>query len=35
MGTQIELLAMGNAILRKELQDPALARDYKSAFSLD
>jgi carbamoyltransferase len=35
MGSDIERLVVGNAILRKEAQDPALARDYKDAFELD
>ncbi|HTV31608.1 MAG TPA: carbamoyltransferase [Methylocella sp.] len=35
MGTEIEFLAIGNCILRKENQNPALARDYKSAFDPD
>ncbi|WP_026606339.1 carbamoyltransferase family protein [Methylocapsa acidiphila] len=35
MGTEIEFLAIGNCILHKEHQNPALARDYKSAFELD
>lgn len=35
MGTEIEFLAVGNCILRKEEQKPELARDYKSAFELD
>jgi carbamoyltransferase len=35
MGSDIEYLAVGNAILRKEDQDPALRRDYKDAFELD
>ncbi len=35
MGTNIEVLVAGNCLLRKEDQDPALARDYKSAFALD
>jgi carbamoyltransferase len=35
MGTEIETLAIGNCYLRKEDQDPQLARDYKSAFALD
>jgi carbamoyltransferase len=35
MGTEIEFLAVGNCILRKEEQNPALARDYKSAFDPD
>jgi len=35
MGTEIEMLVCGNAILRKEDQDPALKLDYKNAFELD
>jgi carbamoyltransferase len=35
MGTEIEMLAIGNCILRKERQDPALKRDYKDEFELD
>ena len=35
MGTDIEMLIVGNSILRKEEQDPRLARDYKNAFELD
>jgi carbamoyltransferase len=35
MGCEIEFLAVGNCILRKEDQDEALARDYKNAFELD
>ena len=35
MGTEIELLVVGNCILRKDEQDPALKRDYKDAFELD
>jgi carbamoyltransferase len=35
MGTEIEMLAAGNCILRKHEQDPALQRDYKDAFELD
>lgn len=35
MGTEIEFLAVGNCLLRKEEQDPALAHDYKHAFELD
>ena len=35
MGTEIEFLAVGNCILRKEEQNPALKRDYKDAFELD
>ena len=35
MGTEIELLAVGNCILRKDEQNPALREDYKDAFELD
>lgn len=35
MGTDIEWLVVGNAVLRKELQDPALAEDYKNKYELD
>ncbi len=35
MGTEIEVLVIGNCYLRKEDQDPQLAQDYKSAFTLD
>lgn len=35
MGSDIEVLVIGNALLRKEDQDPALALDYKNAFELD
>lgn len=35
MGTEMEFLAVGNCILRKEDQDPALAKDYKNAYELD
>ena len=35
MGTEIEFLAVGNCILRKDSQNPALAIDYKFAFELD
>jgi len=35
MGSEIELLVVGNCILRKEVQDPALKLDYTSAFELD
>jgi carbamoyltransferase len=35
MGTETELLVIGNAVLHKEDQDPALVRDYKDAFELD
>ncbi len=35
MGTEIELLAVGNCCLRKEEQDPTLKKNYKDAFELD
>ena len=35
MGSDIERLVVGNTMLKKEQQDPALARDYKGAFELD
>ena len=35
MGSDIEVLAIGNCFLRKEDQDPKLTKDYKSAFELD
>jgi carbamoyltransferase len=35
MGTGIEMLVAGNCVLRKEGQDPKLARDYKAEFELD
>jgi carbamoyltransferase len=35
MGTEIEALAIGNCLLRKQDQDPALKLDYKNAFELD
>jgi carbamoyltransferase len=35
MGSDIEVLAIGNCLLRKEEQDPALKQDYKQAFELD
>jgi carbamoyltransferase len=35
MGTDIEVLAIGNSLLRKDAQDPRLQRTYKDAFELD
>jgi carbamoyltransferase len=35
MGTEIEVLAVGNCYLRKEEQSDALRRDYKDRFELD
>jgi carbamoyltransferase len=35
MGSDIEVLAIGNCLLRKEDQDPALKQDYSTTFELD
>jgi carbamoyltransferase len=35
MGTELDVLAVGNCYLRKEAQDPALKQNYESAFDLD
>ena len=35
MGTDMDMLVVGNAVLRKEDQDPALAEDYKNKYELD
>lgn len=35
MGSEIEVLVVGNCYLRKERQNPALKLDYKNAFELD
>jgi carbamoyltransferase len=35
MGSEIDMLVVGNCILRKEAQNPALKLDYKNAFELD
>jgi carbamoyltransferase len=35
MGTEIERLAVGNCLLAKEDQDPALKQSYHDAFELD
>jgi carbamoyltransferase len=35
MGTDMEVLAIGNCFLRKEEQNPSLTKDYKSGFDLD
>ncbi len=35
MGTEIELLVIGNCVLRKEEQDSALKRDYRDVFDPD
>lgn len=35
MGSDIEMLIVGDCLLRKELQNPGLMHDYKSSFELD
>ena len=35
MGSDIDVLAVGNCLLRKEEQDPSLRIDYKDDFELD
>lgn len=35
MGTDIEFLAVGNCIMRKEKQNQSLIKDYKNAYELD
>ena len=35
MATETEMLVIGNIVLHKENQDPALKQDYKQAFELD
>ena len=35
MGTEIETLAVGNCLLVKEDQDPALKQNYTEKFELD
>jgi carbamoyltransferase len=35
MGTELDLLVVGNCVVRKAEQDPALRRDYTSQFALD
>jgi carbamoyltransferase len=35
MGSEIETLVIGNCVLRKEQQNPALKLDYQNAFELD
>jgi carbamoyltransferase len=35
MGTDIDLLAIGNCLLRKADQDPALKQNYADKFELD
>jgi Predicted carbamoyl transferase, NodU family len=35
MGSEIEVLTVGNCYLKKEEQNPALKKDYKGSFELD
>jgi carbamoyltransferase len=35
MGNELDLLAIGNCLLRKSEQDPNLKQDYSTAFELD
>jgi len=35
MGTDIDLLVVGNCKLEKEKQDTNLVKDYKNAYDLD
>ena len=35
MGTEMETLAVGNCLMRKDAQDQSLAKDYKDKFELD
>jgi carbamoyltransferase len=35
MGTEIEFLAVGNCILRKDDQNAALKQDYTAKYELD
>jgi carbamoyltransferase len=35
MGTELDLLVVGNSMLRKQDQDLALRRAYKDQFELD
>ncbi len=35
MGTELDVLAVGNCYMRKQDQDPALKQNYESAFELD
>ena len=35
MGTEMDILAIGNCVLQKEAQDPSLKQDYKDQFELD
>jgi carbamoyltransferase len=35
MGTEIELLVVGNSLLRKEEQDQLSIKDYREKYELD
>ena len=35
MGNELDMLVVGNCVMRKERQDPSLKRDYSAAFELD
>jgi carbamoyltransferase len=35
MGTELDMLAVGNCILRKREQNPSLKQDYRTLFELD
>jgi carbamoyltransferase len=35
MGTELDVLAIGNCYLRKQDQDPSLKRNYESAYEPD
>jgi hypothetical protein len=35
MGTEIDILVIGNAVLDKHNQDPKLRSEYKDRFELD
>jgi carbamoyltransferase len=35
MGTELDVLVVGNLILRKDEQSPALLADYKNKYELD
>jgi carbamoyltransferase len=35
MGSAIEVLVIGNCLLRKEDQNPGLQQDYQETFELD
>ena len=35
MGNELDLLVVGQCVLKKSAQDPALKQDYSSAFELD